>query len=203
MRRLQGRRVPAAAAPARSTRTTRRRTIYSAIVRGTARREAAPADPPPVRPVGSTADVDFDTTKTVWTTDPSKSHLNYVVLDSDWEAEARQTLEEMDEVRRLREEPGPRLRDPVHVRGQAGELRARLHRPVSTTASDEPAQPGHRGDRRAPEGQGRRRSRRRANHWVPAVNNHGGFGRWAFLEVTDPWDAEEPDPRVARRAPAS
>ena len=26
--------------------------------------------------------------------------------------------------------------------------------------------------------------------WVPAVNNHGGFGRWAFLEVKDPWDAK-------------
>ena len=26
--------------------------------------------------------------------------------------------------------------------------------------------------------------------WVPEVNNHGGFGRWAFVEVTDPWDAE-------------
>jgi type III restriction enzyme len=25
--------------------------------------------------------------------------------------------------------------------------------------------------------------------WVPAVNNHGGFGRWGFLEITDPWDA--------------
>ena len=26
--------------------------------------------------------------------------------------------------------------------------------------------------------------------WVPAVNNHGGFGRWAFVELTDPWDAQ-------------
>ena len=26
--------------------------------------------------------------------------------------------------------------------------------------------------------------------WVPAVNNHGGFGRWAFLEITDPWDVK-------------
>ena len=26
--------------------------------------------------------------------------------------------------------------------------------------------------------------------WAPAVNNHGGFGRWAFVEVTDPWDAQ-------------
>ena len=26
--------------------------------------------------------------------------------------------------------------------------------------------------------------------WVPAVNNHGGLGRWAFLEISDPWDAQ-------------
>ena len=26
--------------------------------------------------------------------------------------------------------------------------------------------------------------------WVPAVNNHGGFGRWAFIEIADPWDAK-------------
>ena len=38
------------------------------------------------------------------------------------------------------------------------------------------------------------------NLWVPAVNNHGGFGRWAFLEITDPWDAEQPDPRRRSRS---
>src|SRR6267154_6340357 len=26
--------------------------------------------------------------------------------------------------------------------------------------------------------------------WMPAINNHGGFGRWAFVEVADPWDAK-------------
>ena len=26
--------------------------------------------------------------------------------------------------------------------------------------------------------------------WVPAVNNQGSFGRWAFLEVTDPWNVK-------------
>jgi type III restriction enzyme len=25
--------------------------------------------------------------------------------------------------------------------------------------------------------------------WVEAVNNHGGFGRWEFMEISDPWDA--------------
>ena len=26
--------------------------------------------------------------------------------------------------------------------------------------------------------------------WVPAINNHGGFGRWAFIEIDDQWDAK-------------
>ena len=26
--------------------------------------------------------------------------------------------------------------------------------------------------------------------WVPAVNNYGGFGRWGFLEINDPWNAQ-------------
>jgi type III restriction enzyme len=25
--------------------------------------------------------------------------------------------------------------------------------------------------------------------WVPAINNHRGFGKWAFLEIADPWNA--------------
>lgn len=28
------------------------------------------------------------------------------------------------------------------------------------------------------------------NLWILAINNHGGFGRWAFLEIVDPWDAK-------------
>jgi hypothetical protein len=26
--------------------------------------------------------------------------------------------------------------------------------------------------------------------WVPAINNHGGLGRWGFVEIGDPWDAQ-------------
>ena len=26
--------------------------------------------------------------------------------------------------------------------------------------------------------------------WVPAVNNQGSFGRWAYLEDFDPWNAQ-------------
>ena len=28
------------------------------------------------------------------------------------------------------------------------------------------------------------------NLWTPAINNHGGYGRWAFIEISDPWDAK-------------
>lgn len=28
--------------------------------------------------------------------------------------------------------------------------------------------------------------------WVPAMNTHGGYGRWAFVQITDPWDAIGP-----------
>jgi len=28
------------------------------------------------------------------------------------------------------------------------------------------------------------------NLWIPAVNNDGRFGRWASVEVTDPWNAK-------------
>lgn len=28
-------------------------------------------------------------------------------------------------------------------------------------------------------------------YWVPAVSNLGEFGRWAFTEITDPWEAAD------------
>jgi hypothetical protein len=28
------------------------------------------------------------------------------------------------------------------------------------------------------------------NLWIPAVNNAGTWGRWAFIEIADPWDAQ-------------
>ena len=28
------------------------------------------------------------------------------------------------------------------------------------------------------------------NLWVPAVNNAGMWGRWAFVEIADPWEAK-------------
>jgi type III restriction enzyme len=42
----------------------------------------------PYNPVGSTLHVNFNTSKrTRWETDPRRCHINWVILDSDWEAE--------------------------------------------------------------------------------------------------------------------
>ena len=29
------------------------------------------------------------------------------------------------------------------------------------------------------------------NYWVPGVNNHGQYGRWAFAEFTDVYEMQE------------
>ena len=70
------------------------------------------------RGAGSTAEVDFWTTKTV--KEVVKSHLNYVVQDSKWEQSAAYHLDSSSARRRVRQEPGPRLRDPVPARRPAG-----------------------------------------------------------------------------------
>jgi len=37
--------------------------------------------------------------------------------------------------------------------------------------------------------------------WVPAVNSQGGFGRWAYIEDFDPWNAQTATREfLARRA---
>jgi hypothetical protein len=41
-----------------------------------------------------------------------------------------------------------------------------------------------------PSGSGRRTRQTKETHRVPTVNNHGGFGCWAFLEVGDVHRAE-------------
>ena len=67
--------------------------------------------------MGSTAEVDFNTTKTVYET--TKSHLNYVVQDSGWETKVAYTLDHMDEVIAYFKNPGI-LRIPYTHEGVQG-----------------------------------------------------------------------------------
>ena len=42
-----------------------------------------------------------------------------------------------------------------------------------------------------------------AKLWVPAVNAEVTFGRWDFLEITDPWNAQTLIRRYLARSPSS
>ena len=131
-----------------------------------------------------------ETTKTCFAT--SKSHINYVAQDSNWESELAQKLESMPEVVSYAKNQGLNLKIPYTYEGRAGnyvpDFLIRLRDPASTGPDDlltlvlevtgEPKK----------EKQAKVAT---AEHlWTVAVNNWGGLGRWAFLEVTDPWDAE-------------
>jgi type III restriction enzyme len=134
-------------------------------------------------PVGSTRSVDFDTTKDTWDTDPDKCHVSHVPLDSGWEGKMAQTLEELPEVVRYVKNQGLGFTIPYTIDGEP-----RSYFPDFIAVLDD-------GTNLVVEVSGERR-RDKAQKvattrelWIPAVNGHGGFGRWGFVEVTDPYDA--------------
>jgi type III restriction enzyme len=140
--------------------------IYKSIVAST---DGTPALKPILRPydtIGSTRYVDFDTTRAVYATRPDKCHISHVVADTDsWEQKLAQAIEDMDEVIRF-----IACVDDGHGRDDL------LNLIIEVTGEK-------RKDKAAKVATAR-------TLWIPAVNNHGGFGRWAFLEVADPWDAQ-------------
>jgi type III restriction enzyme len=141
-------------------------------------------------PVGSTRYVDFDTTRDVYPTDPRKCHIEYAVLDSDWEAKMAQALEEMDEVVAYAKNLNLGFTIPYIIDGEE-----HAYYPDYLVRVED----GHGKEdllNLIVEVSGEARKDKAAKTatartlWIPAVNRHGGFGRWAFLEITDPWDAK-------------
>jgi type III restriction enzyme len=145
----------------------------------------------PYDPIGSTRYVDFDTARDVYRTRPDKSHISHVVLDSGWEAKLAEIFDnEMDEIIHYAknfqlgfvipytfngEEKSYFTDYLIHVDdGHGADDYLNLILEVSGEA---------RKDKAAKVATTR-------NLWVPAINNHGGFGRWSFLEIVDPWDAK-------------
>ena len=141
-------------------------------------------------PVGSTRWVDFDTAKPVMATDPARCHVSHVAADSGWEHGVAEVLEGMPEVLRYVKNQGLGFAVPYTLDGAE-----HAYLPDFVVHLDD----GHgAGDPLQVvlevSGAGRRDKAAKVatvrELWVPGVNNHGGLGRWAFVEVTDPWDAE-------------
>jgi type III restriction enzyme len=143
-------------------------------------------------PVGSTRYVDFDTARPCWATNPEKCHVTHVAADTDsWEQRMAQALEEMPEVVRYVKNQSLGFTIPYTLDGEGHAYIPDFlacvddgHGPsdllnvvVEVTGKKDKAKAAKTATAR--------------ELWVPAVNNHGGFGRWAFVEVTDPWDAHD------------
>ena len=138
---------------------------------------------------GSTDYVDFDTTKPVFVTDENKSHVSHVVADTEsWEQKMASVLEEMQEVQSYVKNQNLGFTIPYVLEGDQRQYIPDFIARISVPGQTEPLN-------LIVEVSGEKRKDKIAkvetarNLWVPAVNNHGGFGRWAYIEIEDPWDA--------------
>lgn len=162
--------------------------IYQAIV---ASHQGQKTIKPILRPydqLGSTTWVDFDTTRPTYETDETKCHVSHVVMHSDWEGKLAAALEDMDEVVSYVKNEGLNFTIPYTLDGEErsyypdfiARLAAGNGEPVNLIVEVTGERKKEKQDK----------VRTAKWFWVPAVNNHGGFGRWDFLEITDPWDAK-------------
>lgn len=164
--------------------------IYQAIVVSTSEEKTLQPVLRPYDTLGSTRYVDFDTTRPVYPSDPAKCHISHVVADTEsWEQKMAQALEEMPKVVHYVKNQGLNFLIPYVFMGQESnyvpDFIAHVddghgeHDPLNLIIE---VSGEARADKAAKVATAR-------NLWVPAVNNHGGFGRWAFIEISDPWDA--------------
>jgi type III restriction enzyme len=164
--------------------------IYKAIV---ASEPGTPRLRPILKPydtVGSTRHVDFDTTKAVYATAPHKCHVSHVVEDSSWESKLAQVLEEMPEVEGYVKNQGLGFAIPYTLNGAERQYHPDYLVRVRVPGRDEPVNVIVEVTGEQLKDKAAKVSTARTL-WVPAVNNHGAFGIWAFVEITDPWDAKK------------
>lgn len=143
-------------------------------------------------PTGSTMSVSFNTSKTErWETQADKCHVNWVILDSGWEAEFCRVAEAHPQVKAYVKNHSLGLEVPYRY---ASEMRK--YRPDFIVRVDD-----GRGDNDllnlVVEIKGYRRedAKEKKNtmdvYWVPGVNNLGTYGRWAFAEFTDVFEMQD------------
>jgi len=145
-----------------------------------------------VDPTGTTADVDFYTTKEVYKTSELRCHVNFVVLDgphgNTWEQMVAQLLDVLPPVAAYVKNDHVGFTIPYVHQG-----RSRLYLPdflvrlqpleddTETRTLLVEVSGSHK-----PKEQTKEKAETVRDLWLPAVNNYGGFGRWSYCELTDP-----------------
>jgi len=165
--------------------------IYTAII---ASAEGQPRLKPILRPydrLGSTRYVDFDTLRPVYATRADKCHISHVVADTiSWEQKLAQALEDMDEVAKYVKNQNLGFAIPYILEGEQKNYIPDFIACIHDGRGEDDLL------NLIIEVTGERTAEKQAKVstvktlWVPAVNAHGGFGRWDFVEIQDPYDAK-------------
>ena len=145
-------------------------------------------------PVGSTSFVNFNTSKeNRWQADPNKCHINWLICDSDWEAEFCRVAEAHPQVHAYVKNQNLGLEVPYRSGSES-----RKYLPDFIVQIDDgtivDGQPdylnliveikGFRGE------DAKDKKNTMDVYWVPGVNNQRIFGRWAFAEFRDVYEIE-------------
>lgn len=150
----------------------------------------------PYNPVGSTSYVRFNTSRADrWETSLKHCHVNWVVLDSDWEAEFCRVAESHPQVRAYVKNHNLGLEVPYRFGSET-----RKYLPDFIVLVDDGRPPRADGTpdllHLVVEIKGYRREDAKdkkstmETYWVPGVNHLGKHGRWAFAEFTEIYQIE-------------
>lgn len=143
----------------------------------------------PYNPTGSTMHVNFNTSKTDrWETSPLKSHVNWVILDSDWEGEFCRVAESHPQVISYVKNHSLGLEVPYRYGSETRKYRPDFIVQIND-GKDDPLNmiveiKGYRGE------DAKDKKLTMDTYWIPGVNNLKGYGRWAFVEFADVFEME-------------
>ena len=146
----------------------------------------------PYNPAGSTVYVNFRTSKALrWETAAGRSHVNWAICDSEWEAEFCRVAESHPRVRAYVKNDNLGFEAPYRFGSEA-----RRYRPDFIVLVDDGRggeDPLHlvvevKGYRRE---DAKEKKAAMETFWVPGVNRLGTFGRWAFAEFGDVYEMQE------------
>jgi len=159
--------------------------IQQAIVKENIERKDAQKVLPILAPydsVGSTRYVNFTTTREVQATE--RSHVNYMVADTAmWEQGVAKRLEQMPEVKAYVKNENLGFSIPYEHEGNALDYHPDFIAMLETREKEKLnlliEVTGKKDDKKA------LKVKTAREMWVPAVNNDGRFGKWAFLEIQD------------------
>lgn len=165
--------------------------ITAGITRTLAEERPIKAILDPYNPIGSTMYVNFNTSKrNRWETDSRRCHVNWVIFDSDWEAEFCRVAESHPHVMAYVKNHNLGLEVPYRCGPEV-----RKYIPDFVVLVDDghgPDDPLHliveiKGYRRE---DAKEKKTTMETYWIPGVNNLGQYGRWAFAEFTEVYQIE-------------